>query len=63
MNNLVYFRGNSGRVCDCDSFLGYWGNNLVYFGGILVGPIIVIVSWATGEYLFFLFIFEVYSGL
>ena len=45
-NNLVYFCGNSGWVYDYDSFLGYWGNNLVYFWIILGGSMIVIVSWA-----------------
>ena len=42
MNNLVYFRGNSGWAYNCDSFLGY----LVYFWDILAGSMIVIVSLA-----------------
>ena len=48
MNNLVYFRGNSGWAYDCDSFLGYWGITYFFLRNILVGPMIVIVSWAIG---------------
>ena len=54
MNNLVYFLGLfwlgfifvvfSGWAYNCDSFLGYWG--ITFFGIILAGSMIVIVSWS-----------------
>ena len=49
MNNLVYFWGNSGWAYNCDSFLGYWEITSLFLRIILVGSMIVIVSWATGE--------------
>ena len=45
-NYLVYFEVFSGRVCDCDSFLGYWGIKEFIFGVILIGAMIVIVFWS-----------------
>ena len=62
MNNLVYFRGSSGWAFNvivswaiennlvnfwlvCDSFLGYC--EITIFGIILLGSMIMIVSWAV----------------
>ena len=51
MNNLVYFWDYSGWAYNYDSFLGYWGNNLVFFlRSILAGPIIMIVFWLVCDY-------------
>ena len=49
MNNLVYFRGNSGWAYDCNSFLGYLEITYFIFEIILLGPMIMIVSWAVGK--------------
>ena len=41
--NLEFFRL---KICAIDAVPGKLVNNLVYFRGILVGSMIVIVSWA-----------------
>ena len=48
--NLEFFRLKNGAIDDYSGKLeGPAVNNLVYFREILVGPMIVIVSWAIGE--------------
>ena len=64
-NNLVYFWDYSGWVYNCNSFLGCWVNNLVYFRSILVRPVIVIVFLviSTGWVVIIIYSFMGYSEI